>query len=105
MKRIILGETHDILKVMPVDQLKFFYEIRMDEKKWKALTDFVLAQKQVKLDAMYRLRRPKSQDDIVHNAVEHEYYAGRIASDVILLQIAENAGDELERRERTKSKK
>jgi hypothetical protein len=37
---------------------------------------------------------------MIKNAVEHEYFAGRIAEMVILLQIMENASDEMERRER-----
>lgn len=104
-KKIMPGEAHDILKVMPSEQLRFFYDVRHNKKNWEALQAYVQMQKNIKLDQMYRLRRPKSQDDVTKNAIEHEYYAGRIAGDVILLHLAEHAGSELERRERTQSKK
>jgi len=99
MKRIILGEAHDILKILPVDQLVMFNKIRQDGPTWEAFKDFVQAQKYIKLDTIYRLRRPKTLDDTIKNAVEHDYHCGRIASYVVLLQIMENAHTELERRE------
>lgn len=104
-KRVILGEVHDILRAMTGDQLMFFYELRHNAKLWEAMQSFVKAQKEIKLDHMYRLRRPKSQDDLVSHAMDKEYLAGRIAGDVAWLQIAENAGEELERRERASEKK
>jgi hypothetical protein len=103
-KALVLGEVHDILRNMPADQLRYFYEMRQNKKNWEALLSFFKDQKQMKMDSIYRLRRPKTQDDMIKNAVEHEYYAGRIAADVVFLQIAENAGDELERREREAKK-
>jgi len=104
-KKIILGESHDILKVLPVDILSSFIMIRRDPKLWQAFNDFVGMQKQIKLDQIYRLRRPKSVDDAVKNAVEHDYHCGKIAGLVVLLQIMENAGRELEARERKAKKK
>jgi hypothetical protein len=104
-KKVIPGEAHDILKVMPSEQLRFFYEIRNNEKQWDALQSYVRSQKAVKLDQMYRIRRPKTQDDLTKNAIEHEYCAARIAGDVLLLHLAENAGSELERRDRSNKKK
>jgi hypothetical protein len=91
MKRIILGEAHDILKIMPVDQLVMFDNIRQNDGMWEAFKSFVQTQKQIKLDTIYRLRRPKTLDDTVKNAVEHDYHCGKIASYVVLLQIMENA--------------
>lgn len=100
MKRIILGEAQDILAILPSDQLKAFDRMRHDKAVWEPLQQFCYDQKQIKLDCMYRLRRPKTQDEVIKNAIEHEYYAARIASLVVLLQVMENAAGELERRER-----
>jgi len=104
-KRIITGESQDTLKSMSGDELKMFNEIRNDEDMWEAIKQFSYSQKQIKLDQMYRLRRPKTQDDVINNAIRHEYYAGRIAGLVVLLQIIENAGNELQQRERKAKKK
>lgn len=81
-----------------------FAKLRLDESTWDLLKKFVHDQKMIKMDAIYRLRRPKNQDEFLRNALDHEYYASRIASLVILLQIIENAQDELERRERKEAK-
>jgi len=99
MKRIILGEAMDILKIMPLEQLVMFNHIRKNDAMWESFKGFAQTQKQIKLDKIYRLRRPRSQDDVIKNSVEHEYYTARIASLVVLLQIMENAGSELEKRE------
>ncbi len=79
-----------------------FVKMRHDPEIWENLKQFSLEQKGIKMDEIYRLRRPKNQDDIIKNAIEHEYYAARIAALVVLLQVCENASDELERRERGK---
>ena len=100
VKKMVIGETTDILQILPAEQLQMFASIRQNAKMWESFKSFVQAQKQIKMDQIYRLRRPKTVDDTVKNAVEHDYYCGRISSYVILLQIMENAGEELERRER-----
>lgn len=105
MKKIILGEAHDILRVMPADQLAAFAGIKNNKKAWGSIQQFVGDQKQIKLDQIYRLRRPKTLDDTVKNAVEHDYHCGKIAAYVVILQIIANAGEELERRERASRKK
>lgn len=99
MAKVILGEAQDILKILPIEQLKMFSKMRLD-KSWPTLCQFFKDQKNIKMDKIYRLRRPKNQDDMVSNAIEHEYYAGRISEGVVFLQICENASDEIERRER-----
>ncbi len=50
--------------------------------------------------AFDQLPEAKSQDDLIRNGLEHEYYAGRIADLVLLLQLMENADSEIERRVR-----
>lgn len=104
-KKRILGEAIDILKIMPVEQVIAFNKIRQNGVMWQAWQEFVQLQKQIKLDRIYRLRRPKSIDDTVKNAVEHDYHCGKIAGYVVILQIMENAGKELERREGRAGKK
>ena len=99
-KKIILGECSDILKSMSFEQLEFFNKIRKNDKDWAVFQQYVKDQKLIKMDQIYRLRRPKTQDDLIKNNGDHEYYAGRIADLVILLQICENAGEELEMRAR-----
>ena len=105
MKKIILGEAHDVLRTMPSEQLAFFAKIRQDTKGWEVLQSYVKDQKFIHMDKIYRLRRPKTQDDLIKNQMDHEYYAGRIADMVLLLQICANASNELERRERRAKKK
>ncbi len=100
MKKPVLGEVHDILKTIPASQLEMFTRIRKDDKLWSAFKEFCRDQKMIKMDLIYRLRRPKSQDDLIRNGLEHEYYAGRIADLVLLLQLMENADSEIERRVR-----
>ena len=103
MKKQILGECADILRLLPVEQLSMFAKMRLDPLIWDNLQKFTREQKEIKMDQIYRLRRPKTHDDITRNAIEHEYYAARISANVILLQLCENAQDELERRERKKA--
>ena len=103
-KKIVLGESQDVLRSIPIEQLNMFVKLRLDDNIWTMLNKFVHDQKMIKMDSIYRLRRPKNQDEILRNALDHEYYASRIASLVILLQIIENAQDELERRERKEAK-
>ena len=67
MKKLVIGEVHDILRVMPFEQLEFFTRIRKNEKDWKTFQQYVRDQKLIKMDQIYRLRRPKTQDDIVKN--------------------------------------
>jgi hypothetical protein len=105
MAKEVLGEAHDILINLPSDILKVFDDMRGNDMVWSTLKQFVIIQKGIKLDQIYRLRRPKSQDDILKNALDHEYYAARISSLVVLLQVIENAGDELERRDRAAKRK
>lgn len=100
MKKLLLGEAHDILQYLPLDQLKMFDKIRKDPIIWDGLQAFAKMQKDIKMDQIYRLRRPTNQDDILRNALDHEYYASRISSLVVLLQVAENADAEMERRDR-----
>jgi len=102
MAKQILGECSDILHVLPVEQLSMFAKMRLDPEIWDNLQKFSREQKDIKMDQIYRLRRPKTQDDVLRNAIEHEYYAARVAANVVLLQLCENAQDELERRERKK---
>ena len=102
MKKLILGECADILRVLPSEQLNMFAKMRLDTEIWDNMQKFAREQKDVKMDQIYRLRRPKTQDDVLKNAIEHEYYAARITSLVVLLQLMENAQEELERRERKK---
>jgi hypothetical protein len=102
MKKLILGECADILRVLPSEQLNMFAKMRLDTEIWENMQKFAKEQKDIKMDQIYRLRRPKTQDDVLKNAIEHEYYAARITSLVIILQLMENAQDELERRERKK---
>lgn len=102
MRKLILGECADILRVLPVEQLSMFVKMRLDTEIWENIQKFSREQKEIKMDQIYRLRRPKTQDDVLKNAIEHEYYAARISSLVVLLQLMENAQDELERRERKK---
>jgi len=99
MKKIVLGEAQDLLKIMPIEQVIAFNKLRQNGVMWEAFKEFVLMCKQIKLDQIYRLRRPKSVDDTVKNAVSHDYYCGNIAFGVVVLQIMENATRELERRE------
>jgi hypothetical protein len=100
--KIINFEVKQILENMPVEQLVAFAKIRGDEKLWSAFSNFVKDQKQIKLDQIYLFRRPKNIDDTVKNAIDHEYYSGRISGNALLLQIIENAPSEIERRERRK---
>jgi len=102
MKKLILGECADILRVLPVEQLSMFAKMRLDKDIWDNMQKFAREQKDIKMEQIYRLRRPKTQDDVLRNAIEHEYYAARITSLVVMLQLMENAQDELERRERKK---
>ena len=102
MKKLILGECADILRVLPVEQLSMFAKMRLDKDIWDNMQKFAREQKDIKMEQIYRLRRPKTQDDVLKNAIEHEYYAARISSLVVFLQLIENAQDELERRERKK---
>jgi len=102
MKRQLLVEADYILRNLPVEQLSMFVKMRLDSEIWENLLKFAREQKEIKMDDIYRLKRPKTQDDVLKNAIEHEYYAARITSNVILLQLCENAQDELERRERKK---
>lgn len=99
-KKILLGECHDLLKILPIEQLKFFSRIRKSTDDWKAFLQFCGDQKQFKMDQIYRLKRPMSQDEVLRNAIEHEYLASRITSLVLILQLMENADEEIERRER-----
>ena len=96
----MLGEVYDILRAMPISQLNFFAKIRLSDEDWKIFKEFSLSQKQIKMDEIYRLNRPRSQDDMIKNQIDQEYYKGRIADLIILLQIMENASHELERREK-----
>jgi hypothetical protein len=105
MKKLILGEAHDIIRTMPSEQLGFFAKIRLNTDDWEIFKNYCKDQKFIHMDKIYRLRRPKSQDDLIKNQMDHEYYAGRIADLVLLLQICENASNELERRERSAKKK
>lgn len=98
----MIGECHDILRIISLSQLKMFDKLRKDSDFWETFQSFVRDQKLIKLDKIYRLRRPKSNDDIIKNAIELEYYAARISGLVVLLQLMENAEDELERRDRKK---
>lgn len=100
MAKQVLGECQDILAMLPIEQLKMFAKMRLDTEIWDNFQKFARDQKQIKLDQIYKLRRPRTQDDVIKNAVEHEYYAARVSSVVVLLQLMENAGDEIERRER-----
>jgi hypothetical protein len=100
MKKPVLGEVHDILRIIPASQLEMFSRIRKDEKMWEAFQQYCRDQKYIKMDQIYRLNRPKSQDDLIKNQIDQEYYKGRIADLVLLLQIMENADDEIERRVR-----
>lgn len=100
VKKLILGESQDILRAIPSEQLMAFVKLRNDEEMWKNLQIYFREQKFHKMDTIYRFRRPKDQDGVIKNAIEHEYYAGRIAEMVVLLQVIENAADELTRRER-----
>jgi len=100
-KSEVLGEVHDLLRVLPFEQLKMFAKIRETEVDWKAWNDFVKDEKQTKLDWIYRLKRPRNSDEMLKNAIDHEYYASRISGLVMLLQLMENASDELERRARS----
>jgi len=102
MGKLMLGECSDILRALPVEQLSMFAKMRLDKDIWENMQKFALEQKNIKMDQIYRLRRPKVQDDVLRNAIEHEYYAARITSLVVLLQLMENAQEELERRERKK---
>jgi len=102
MKKQILGECADILRTLPVEQLEMFTKMRLDTQIWENIQKFAREQKEIKMDQIYRLRRPKTEDDVLRNAIEHEYYAARITSLVVLLQLIENAQDELESRERKK---
>lgn len=104
MKKQILAESEIILRQIPLEQLKMFDSWKKNEETWTTLKEFVRFQKAVKTDEIYRLRRPRSQDEMVRNAIEHEYYAARISSLVVLLQIAENAEDEMNRREKKEEK-
>lgn len=97
---VILGETEMILRSMTGEQLMAFNSIKDDSKLYKALLDYAHDQKLIRMDKIYRLRRAKSQDDLIKNGIEHEYYSGRIAELVVFLQIIENAFAELEKRER-----
>jgi len=103
MKKLILGEAQDILRSISIEELKMFDKIRKAPTLWEPLKAFTKNQKDLKMDQIYRLRRPKTQDEVLRNAIEHEYYAARISSGVIFLQICENAAAEMERRE-TKDK-
>jgi hypothetical protein len=100
IKKDKLGEVHDLLRIIPVEQLRFFSRIRKNADDWKAFLQFCGDQKQYKLTQIYKLKRPVGQDELVRNAIEHEYLAARITSLVLLLQLMENADEELERRER-----
>jgi hypothetical protein len=102
MKKQLLGECVDILKILPSEQLNMFTKMRLDPEIWDNFQKFAREQKEIKMDQIYRLRRPKTQDDVLRNSIEHEYYAARITSLVVLLQLMENAQEELERRERKK---
>lgn len=102
MKKLILGECTDILRAMSSEQLNMFAKMRLDTEIWENMQKFAKEQKDIKMEQIYRLRRPKTQDDILKNAIEHEYYAARITSLVVILQLMENAQEELERRERKK---
>lgn len=99
-KKQILVESQYILRVIPSEQLMAFVKMRNDEEMWKNLQQYFRDQKFHKMDTIYGFRRPKDQDGIFKNAIEHEYYAGRIAEMVVFLQVIENASDELARRER-----
>lgn len=96
----MLGEVHDLLRIISFEQLKMFAKIREDEVQWGMWNNYVGDQKQMLLDKIYRLKRPKDQDEMLRNTVDHEYYSARIAQMAIELQLMENAGDELERRAR-----
>jgi hypothetical protein len=100
VKKIMMGECYDILKMLPMEQLGMFSEIRKNEKMWSAFKRFCQDQKMIKMDSIYRLSRPRTQDDLIKNQIDQEYYKGRIADLVVLQQIMENADDELERRAR-----
>ncbi len=100
MANVKIGEVEDILRIMPIEQLKIFAKMRLDKDIWPTFQQFAKDQRQIKLDQIYRLRRPRTEDDLIKNAVEHEYYAARIAGLVVILQLMENASNELERRER-----
>ena len=72
MKKEKLGEVEDILRVMSIEQLKMFSGMRLDKHIWTNFQQYVSDKKQMKLDQIYRLRRPRTNDDLVKNAVEHE---------------------------------
>lgn len=97
---LLLGEAYDFLKTATVELLTQLDRIKADPKLYEALKKYNFDHKQLKMDQMYRLKRPRNEDDLIKNAIDHEYYAGRIASIVILLQVIENAAGEIERRER-----
>lgn len=99
-RKMTLGETDVILQNLPIEQLKMFAKMRLDPDIWTNMQGFTRDQKQIKVDAIYRFKRPRTNDDLVKNAVDHEYYAARITALVVLLQLMENASDEIERRER-----
>lgn len=94
----VLGEVHDVLRILPFEQLKMFAATRLNEVQWDMWNRFVYDQKLMKMDQMYRLKRPKTADEMLRNTIDHEYYSARISGLVMLLQLMENASDELERR-------
>ncbi|MFA6069760.1 MAG: hypothetical protein WC810_14350 [Janthinobacterium sp.] len=100
MIKQILGETHDMLRILPLEQVQLFAKIRENEKEWITWNKYVYDQKQIKLNRIYCLKRPKSNDELIRNAVDHEYYVARISSLALLLELMENASSELERRAR-----
>lgn len=99
-KKVILGEAHDLLRLLPLELLKLFDSIRKDDKRWEPLQKYVRLRKDMKMDRIYRLKRPQNQDEIIRNAIDHEYHAATITELAVFLQLCENASDEMERRER-----
>src|SRR3990167_4256617 len=99
-KKLMLGEFHDLLKILPFEQLKMFAAIRENGEQWTMWNKYVHDQKQILLDRIYRLKRPKSNDEMLKNTIDHEYYSARIAQMAIELQLMENASYELELRAR-----
>lgn len=93
-------EVDEILERLPIEQLVFFGKLRKNQEGWQRFCDFVHDEISIQKDRVYRLRRKGGLDGIIDQARDHEYYCGRVAALTILLQLAENADDEVERRER-----
>ncbi len=99
MKEPKIAEVEFILKGMPIDILKMFSKMRKNPEIWDGFQKYFKIQRDTKLYDIYRLKRPKNQDQLVSNALEHEYHAARVTSLIIELQLMEYADSEMERRE------